>query len=169
MPPEAAAKIEADEHRILEQRQPMEFEEIREHAGKRRYLHVKKFPLVDAERRILGLQMLCWDMTVFRETEEKLNTAQRELVEISRLAGIAEMATGVLHNLGNALNSVKVSTEVALRKMRQLNVARVARVGQLLTDEKPRLVEFLTKDERGAKTPSYLLLLGSELERECRR
>ena len=109
--PESAAKLRADDQRILLQRQPMEYEEILEReGGKRRYLHVKKLPLYDAQGQALGVQMLFWDMTVFRETEEKLKTAQKELVEISRLAGIAEVASGVLHNLGNALNSVNYST-----------------------------------------------------------
>ena len=49
----------------------------------------------------------------FRETEEQLRQAQRELIETSRLAGIAEVATGVLHNLGNALNSVNTSASLA--------------------------------------------------------
>ena len=167
LPPATAAKNQADEQRILQLRQPMEAEEIFDRAGtRRRYLHVKKLPLFDATGQPLGVQILYWDMTLFRETEDKLKTAQKELVEISRLAGIAEMASGVLHNLGNALNSVKVSASIALNRIGRLDVPRVGQVAQLLADEHHRLADFLTTDERGTKIPGYLTLLAAELKTE---
>jgi PAS domain S-box-containing protein len=166
-PPGIAAKLQADDRRVLELNQPLEYEEVVEKdGGPRRYLHVKKVALRGERGEPLGLQTLFWDMTVFRETEEKLKTAQREIVEISRLAGIAEMATGVLHNLGNALTSVKVAMSVAVEGIRGLGVQKVGRVGEMLAHESHRLAEYLATDERGAKLPGYITLLGKALEDE---
>jgi hypothetical protein len=47
--------------------------------------------------------------TALSNTHEALRKSQRELIEASRLAGIAEIATGILHNIGNAMNSVTTS------------------------------------------------------------
>ena len=47
---------------------------------------------------------------------EKLH---RQLLETSRRVGMAEVATGVLHNVGNVLNSVNVAADVIGGKLRQ--------------------------------------------------
>jgi two-component system, NtrC family, sensor kinase len=46
--------------------------------------------------------------------EERLRDNNRDMMRLSREAGMAEVATGVLHNIGNALNSINVSTELLL-------------------------------------------------------
>jgi PAS domain S-box-containing protein len=163
-PPDIARKIREDDRLVIEQRQPMEREEIIEKDGApKRYLHMKRVPLVDQGGQPLGVQVLFWDMTVFRETQDKLKHAQKELVEISRLAGIAEMATGVLHNLGNALNSVKVAAAVARTQVNNSQVARVRRVADLLLADGG---ELLVRSPRLAKLPQYVTLLSEQLESE---
>ncbi len=167
-PPEVAEKSREDDLRIMQTGQPMEHETIVEQeGGGKRYLHVRKVPLYDEEKRPIGVQVLSWDMTVFRETEEKLKDAQRELIETSRLAGIAEMATGVLHNIGNALNSVNTSADVVEQRIRELRVPSVGRVAQLLQEQKDRLLDFFTTDPRGAQLPNYLEKLTENLEGDC--
>jgi signal transduction histidine kinase len=85
------------------------------------------------------------------------------------LAGIAEMATGVLHNIGNALNSVNTSASVAEERLRQSKVINVARIANLLVENRSRLPEFLARDPRGTALLDYLPLLGQALidEREA--
>lgn len=167
LPDDLAARIQADDQRVLTSRQPMETEEISLRPDRtKRYLHVKRLPLYDSHNRPLGIQVIFWDMTVFRETETKLKTAQKELMEISRLAGIAEMATGVLHNLGNALNSVKVAATIARQKVTTSEAPRVMQVADLLAAESDRLSEFLANDPRGQKLPRYMALLGSRMQEE---
>ncbi len=166
-PPEVARKAKVDDQRILELRQPMEYEEIVERSGApKRYLHVKRVPLFDEHDHALGVQLLFWDMTAFRETEGKLQHAQRELIEISRMAGIAEMATGVLHNLGNAVNSVKVAATVARDKVRRSDTARIQRLAEMLNGQKDRWPEFFATDPRAAKLPQYLSLLAQQFQSE---
>ena len=50
---------------------------------------------------------------------EDRETLQEKLISASREAGMAEVATGVLHNVGNVLNSVSVSATVVCDRLRQ--------------------------------------------------
>jgi C4-dicarboxylate-specific signal transduction histidine kinase len=58
------------------------------------------------------------EVTKHENTRAELEGLQAELVVAARVAGMAEVATGVLHNLGNALNSVNVSVGVAEQRLR---------------------------------------------------
>lgn len=101
-----------------------------------------------------------------RRSYDALRESQRELVEISRLAGIAEMATGVLHNLGNALNTVKVGAGLLHSRIEHSEGARLKRVVELLPTEPEQLSAFFAHDERATKLPRYLSLLNDQLETE---
>ena len=76
-------------------------------------------------------------------TEEKLDAEQldklnRQLMSTSRLAGMAEVATGVLHNVGNVLNSVSVSATVVAERLRNLQSDQTAaRHGHSSRKERP--------------------------------
>lgn len=103
---------------------------------------------------------------------KQLNDAQKQLLEssqvlaeVSRRAGMAEVATGVLHNVGNALNSVNVSAGVLAERLRQLKVDGVLRTAELLASH-PEMSALLNADERGRKVAPYLVELGSHLGRE---
>jgi PAS domain S-box-containing protein len=166
LPPDQVAKNREDDLRAMQTGEVLEYENVIERAGhKKRYLHVKKVPLF-RDHLPIGVLVLFWDMTVFRETEEQLREAQRELIETSRLAGIAEVATGVLHNLGNALNSVNTSASLAAERLRKSKVPSVSKVAQLLMEQGDRLVEFFAADPRGRQLPAYLEQLASLLQAE---
>lgn len=163
-PKEKAEKFRADDLRAMKTRQTLEYETIAERKGHPpRYLHVKKVPLYNQQGQAMGVQILFWDMTTFREIEEKLKQAQRELVETSRLAGIAEMATGILHNLGNALNSVNITTNMTVARIRRSKIDSIRKIAQLLSEHQDRLPDFFASDPRGLKLPSYLNELASHL------
>jgi PAS domain S-box-containing protein len=166
-PKEQAEKFRADDQRMMQTGETLEYENVVEKPGrKKRFLHVKKVPLYNAQRQPMGVQVLFWDMTVFRETEELLRQAQKELIETSRLAGIAEVATGVLHNIGNALNSVNTSAALAAERVRKMKVPSVGRAAQLLLDQGERLGEFFATDPRGKQLPGFLAQLAEHLQGE---
>src|SRR6188472_4026608 len=100
------------------------------------------------------------DMTAHREAEEALRDSQQRLLETSRLAGMAEVATGVLHNVGNVLNSVNVSAGLVVEKLRRSKVPNLGKAAALLTDKNDTLGDFLTNDPNGQKIPGYLANLG---------
>ncbi len=100
------------------------------------------------------------DMTAHREAEEALRISQQKLLDTSRLAGMAEVATGVLHNVGNVLNSVNVSAGLVVEKLRRSKAPKLAKAAALLTTHDGDLGEYLTKDVNGQKLPGYLAKLG---------
>ncbi len=166
-PPEVAAQSRANDVRVMADGKPLEHEHVVELPGnERRFLHVKTVPLHDRERGSLGVQVLYWDTTSFREVQERLKQAQNELLEASRLAGIAEMATGILHNLGNALTTVNTTTTLALSRAQRSKVGSFVAAVRLLAEHQERLAEFLSQDERGKKLPSFLQQLAERLTHE---
>jgi signal transduction histidine kinase len=100
------------------------------------------------------------DVTERREAEEALRLSQEKLFQASRLAGMAEVATGVLHNIGNVLNSVNVSAGLVVEKLRRSKAPKLVKAAALLTDNKTNLSDYLMKDANGQQLPHYLCKLG---------
>jgi PAS domain S-box-containing protein len=114
----------------------------------------------NAEGGLKYVSTVMRDMTERRHAEEALRISQQKLLETSRLAGMAEVATGVLHNVGNVLNSVNVSASLVVEKLRRSKAPKLAKAAALLTDRNGDLCEYLTKDPNGQKLPGYLAKLG---------
>lgn len=98
--------------------------------------------------------------------EAALVVSQQRLLETSRFAGMAEVATGVLHNVGNVLNSVNVSASLVVEKLRRSRAPKIAKAVALLTDRNGDLAEYLTKDPNGKRLPGYLAKLGQHFVAE---
>ena len=87
---------------------------------------------------------------------EELN---RKLLERSRSVGMADVASTVLHNVGNVLNSVNISVDVAMRALKQVPINDVGMVASLLQHHREKLGEYLSEDLQGKQIPSYLAML----------
>jgi signal transduction histidine kinase len=101
-----------------------------------------------------------------RERTAELESAQGRLVDLSRRAGMAEVAAGVLHNVGNVMNSVNVGASVARDRIKALGVERLAAVCDLLDDHKASVGSYLSEDPTGSKIPDYLRKLADALADE---
>jgi PAS domain S-box-containing protein len=104
-------------------------------------------------------------------TRQKLDAAQldklnRQLMDTSRQAGMAEVATGVLHNVGNVLNSVSVAAAVVTDRLRRSKLANLCRATTVLREQNGRLAEFLTADPKGKLIPEYIATVGDQLAGE---
>ena len=86
----------------------------------------------------------------------QLREVQAELLTSARSAGMAEIATSVLHNVGNVLNSVNISVGIAISKVKESPVQNLALVVDTLGKHKTDLGEYLTKDEKGQQIQGYL-------------
>jgi signal transduction histidine kinase len=87
-------------------------------------------------------------------------------VESSRLAGMAEIATNVLHNVGNALNSVNISTSLIVDSVKNSKASSLAKVVVLLREHAQDLGAFLTNDPSGQHVPAILARLSEHLKAE---
>jgi signal transduction histidine kinase len=91
------------------------------------------------------------------ETQSKLEETHKQLLQVSRQAGMAEVATGVLHNVGNVLNSVSVSATVVCDRLRQSEVNDLHCAAAMLDGKNGELGQFLTADPKGKLLPEYLV------------
>jgi PAS domain S-box-containing protein len=106
------------------------------------------------------------DISARKQNELALAQAQKELLDASRQAGMAEIATGVLHNVGNVLNSVNVSANLLSDRVRKTPVADLERVVALLREQGANLGPFFTSDPRGPKVPDFLAQLSDKFTRQ---
>jgi len=95
--------------------------------------------------------------------EQELENLHKQLVEASRQGGMAEIATNVLHNVGNVLNSVNISTTLLVQSVKQSKVSSLAKVVVLLQEHAHDLGEFITHDSRGKHVPAHLGQLSEHL------
>jgi predicted ATPase/signal transduction histidine kinase len=97
---------------------------------------------------------------------QQLGQAQRSLIDMSRQAGMADVATSILHNVGNVLNCVNVSAGVIKAVVEQSKAGNLARVAALFAEHRADLARFLGEDPRGKQLPDYLVKLADVLEGE---
>jgi CheY-like chemotaxis protein len=85
------------------------------------------------ENQPAGLTLI-HDITDRKAAEVQREALQRQLLETSRQAGMAEAATGVLHNVGNALNSVTVAAGLIADSLSQSRLPALVKALALLRD-----------------------------------
>ncbi len=95
--------------------------------------------------------------------EEKLENVHREFVDAARRAGMAEIATGVLHNVGNVLNSVNVSATMLTNQLKLSKVAQLGQVVSLMEENSADLGNFIMANEKGKQVPRFLKVLSDHL------
>jgi signal transduction histidine kinase len=87
---------------------------------------------------------------------ERLAQAQASLADASRHAGAAEVTAGVLHNVGNVLNSVVISMHGVKQSVSGSRAAGLTKVAELMREHKHDLARFIESDPRGKQLPEYL-------------
>ena len=106
------------------------------------------------------------DISERKNREAELAKLQQELIDTSRLAGMAEVATGVLHNVGNVLNSVNIATSEVRSRLERSRLSHLRRTVDLLAEHRQDLPQFLATDPKGMAVPSFLERLTGVLEEE---
>lgn len=102
----------------------------------------------------------------FDRMMEKLAISRQEIVTTARRAGMSEIATGVLHNVGNVLNSVNVSANMVARKLAKLSVEDLEKLTGVLRQHEADLGRFVSEDARGRHLLPFLGELSSTLARQ---
>ena len=103
------------------------------------------------------------DITERKRNEELLEKLNKQLMDSSRRAGMAEVATGVLHNVGNVLNSVNVSALLITDRLGKSRVSHLAQVAATLRENAENLGTFITADPKGSKIPGFIASLAERL------
>lgn len=100
------------------------------------------------------------------ERTSELERTHRQLLDASRQAGMAEVATNVLHNVGNVLNSLNVSANMVAEQVERSRVSGLGRLAALLREHEHDLGAYLTQDPRGRHVPTYLSQLSEHILHE---
>jgi PAS domain S-box-containing protein len=123
----------------------------------------------NAQGEMLYCEGCVEDITARKEAQAELQRLHRELVDASRAAGMAEVATGVLHNVGNVLNSVNVSATVLHEQLGRSKLTSLEQAIHLLQTNLSSLGPFLQSDPKGKLLPDFLIKVTQHMAAEHSR
>jgi PAS domain S-box-containing protein len=160
-----------DEQKIIRTGQPLIGKSEKEvwPDGHVTWVLTSKMPLYDDHGEIIGTFGISKDITAFKEAEAKVEELHKQLLQTSRQAGMAEVATSVLHNVGNVLNSVNVSATLLLDNAKKSNLAYLGKAIALLNEHATDLGAYLANDPKGRQLPVYLRRVSEQLTKEQQR
>jgi len=163
-----AQATRADEERILQTGEPVvgQMEKQKWPDGHVTWALTSKWPLLNAQGETIGTFGISKDITAMKQGEAKMEQMHKQLLDASLRAGMAEIATSVLHNVGNVLNSVNVSSSLIADTVRNSKVTNIAKAVALMQAHEADLGNFLTNDPKGKQLTGYLANLAKHLAGE---
>ncbi len=122
--------------------------------------------IISRERRLRRTNLaLAAEIEERKRIQAEVEKAQQQLLEASRQAGMAEVATDVLHNVGNVLNSVNVSAGLLAERVRKSQLDGLSKLAELVAAHVHE-PNFLSQDAKGKMVPAYLQQLGGYVASE---
>ncbi|MBN2588402.1 MAG: HAMP domain-containing protein [Sedimentisphaerales bacterium] len=91
-----------------------------------------------------------------KRTQTDLEEAHERLIETAHKAGMAEVAADVLHNVGNVLNSINVTTTLITKQVVNSEISNLEKLAELVNNNMGDIGKFLTEDSKGKHVPVYL-------------
>jgi len=136
--------------------------------GKEIPISVSGSMMQDEQGQFQGLVCVAQDITERKRMEEEKRELHEQLLDASRQLGMAEVASDVLHNVGNVLNSINVSIGVMTDLVKQSLVGDVGRVSQLFQKHQANLGSYFMDNPKGKQIPAFLEKLSGQLMEEKR-
>lgn len=134
--------------------------------GELRWVRVRGFQVRDAADRLICNTGIVTDTTDRKLAQAELDAAHKRLIESSRRAGMAEIATNVLHNVGNILNSVTVSASLVRSTLHGSHARGLRQAIELMNEHTGDLGAFLEHSDKGRLLPGYLADIAQALRQE---
>lgn len=104
------------------------------------------------------------DINQDKKTEAKIKELNQKLLITARRAGMSEVATTILHNIGNILNSSNISLNVLKEDMSQPYYDKLFKVVNMIRENLHDLATYITHDSKGKLIPEYLIALSELIE-----
>jgi signal transduction histidine kinase len=117
-----------------------------------------------AEEDVIKLNETLEQRVILRTAE--LEKTHKQLMKASHHAGMAEVATDVLHNVGNVLNSVNVQTTLIEKKVMESKAGKICEIAEMINSNLDNIDSFLKQDEKGKHIPGYLCSVSSYMVEE---
>jgi signal transduction histidine kinase len=114
----------------------------------------------------LSNELLMAEVQERRQAQRERDAMHAHLLDTARKAGMAEIATSVLHNLGNALNSVNIAAESSRELVKKWRVRDVSKLADLLEQHQHELDTFFRENRRGKQVPAFMRKLAQVLEED---
>jgi PAS domain S-box-containing protein len=167
-PDDHARNAFEDEQQIISTGEPIvdKLEKLSHQDGTLSWVLSTKMPWRSENGSIVGTFGISRDITALKQAQEELEMTHKRLLESSRSAGMAEVATDVLHNVGNTLNSINVSCALILDRVKQRSFANLAKIPELLRQNSGQLDLFLTADAQGKCVSEYLEVVAQTFEQD---
>ena len=160
--PEDAEKVFGDWKSAIDQEREFNGEfRFRQAGGEVRWVHVRSATIRGKTNEVTGIVGTVEDISDQKRAASELEAAHKKLMETSRQAGMAEVATGVLHNVGNVLNSVNVAISCVGESLKKSQASRLSQVAEMLQSHQHDLGAYLSEDPKGKQIPNYLTQLAA--------
>jgi signal transduction histidine kinase len=108
------------------------------------------------KKQLFGIFM---DITDRKEAEKKLSELNARVIASAKQAGMAQIATSVLHNIGNVLNSANVSMGLLQENLNINNYKKLSEILRMVKDHHQNLDLYFKQDAKGKLIPEYLMNL----------
>lgn len=106
------------------------------------------------------------DITQRKRSESKLREAQDALLETSRKAGMADVASSILHNVGNVLNSLIVNAVQLDEQVKESELKTLLKAKKLIDDQGDDLEDFVKTNAKATKLMTLVAKVTQNLEEE---
>lgn len=131
-----------------------------------RWYHLIFYPVLDVDKKVKKITGIAMDINNRKQAEENIALLNQQLVSSARKAGMADVATSILHNVGNILNSANVGLSLIEESFNQSIIKKIISVFHMLEDNQNNLNQFLTTDQKGKLILPYLISVLKDLESE---
>lgn len=133
------------------------------------YVGINSAFLKDKLQEDYGIVTIFNDMNDLILAQIEIKNQQQQMLAMAHQAGMSEITTSVMHNIGNILNSVNVSTEYINNLIGKSKISNLVKANEMLQEHKNDLSTFFTTDPKGKILPDYYIKLGYELTSELEK
>jgi len=137
-----------------------------EHQGGIFEAEIRLNPIRRASGEVRGVTVLARDISERNRAQAELLRLNRQLADAAHLAGKAEVATDVLHNVGNALAGLNGSADLVFERLQTSKTPFLGKAVAMMPTHPDELARFLTGDDQGRQLREYLGKLATSLEEE---
>lgn len=115
------------------------------------------------QQNIRQFNLILHDISHRKKNEERVRKLNQRLINTSRQAGIAEIATSILHSVGNVLNSVNTSVSMLQQAVMKSKTEGIQKTAKMLETQG---VELFQPGGKGPQLIEYLQAIFEQLEQD---
>ncbi len=106
-------------------------------------------------------------VVVIKEAAPQLVLDNNQILKsLSYKVGAGQVATGVLHNIGNILNSINISIQSLSEMAKNSKIPKLIKANELFHENKMRIGEYITNDKAGRHLPDFYAGIGEFMKED---